>query len=67
MRLPSHFQCQSEVVVPQGTHNFCPTWLQIRASHDILPLEFDYLLEELTELGNIYSCQFIEEYAKEYR
>lgn len=50
MKLPPHFKCQSKVVGPQGIHNFCPTWLQVRASHDIFPLEFDCLLEQLTGL-----------------
>lgn len=50
MKLPPHFKCQSKVVGPQGTHNFCPTWLQVRASFDIFPLEFDCLLEQLTGL-----------------
>ena len=31
-------------------YNFCPTWLQIKSSHNLLPLGSDYLLEQLTEL-----------------
>ena len=30
-----HFRCQSQVVGPQGTHNFCPTWPQITSSHNL--------------------------------
>ena len=37
----------------QATHNFCPTWLQTRYSHDFFPFGFDYLLEWLTELRKI--------------
>ena len=50
MRLPhAHFRCQWQGVGPQVTHNFCPTWLQIRGSHNPLlgPVN---LLERLTEL-----------------
>ena len=45
----------SKAVGPQVIHNFCPTWLQIRASCDTLPLEFDYLLEQLTELRETFT------------
>ena len=34
-----HFRCQSQVLDPWVTHNFCPTWLQIGVSHDLLPLD----------------------------
>ena len=44
----SHFSCQWQVGSPQVTHNFCPTWLQIRGSHDLF-LRFSHLLEWLTE------------------
>lgn len=40
-----HFRCQSQVLGPQVTHSFCPTWLQIGGSHPFFPLWFDYLLE----------------------
>ena len=46
-----HFRCQSQVVDPQVTHNFSLSWLQIRGSHDFLPLGLDYLLEWLTDSG----------------
>ena len=35
-----HFRCQSQVVGPQGSHNFCPTWGRIGGLHHTL-LEFD--------------------------
>lgn len=40
-----HFRCQSQVLGPQVTHSFCPTWLQIGGSHPFFLLWFDYLLE----------------------
>lgn len=46
-----HFRCQLQVVDPQVTHNFSLSWLQIRGSHDFLPLGFDYLLQWLTDSG----------------
>lgn len=30
---PTHFRCPSQRVSPQGPHNFCPMWWQIRGSH----------------------------------
>ena len=59
-----HFRFQSQVVGPQETHNFCLTWLQIRVSQHLLPLGFDYLLEQLTELRETltYVYQFIKGY-----
>lgn len=39
-----------QVVGSQVTHNFCVTWLQIGSSDNLYPLEFDYFLEQLTEL-----------------
>ena len=49
--LPPHFRCQSQVVGPQVTLNFCPTWLHIRGSHDPLFMFGSInLLERLTEL-----------------
>lgn len=39
------FRCQLQVVGSQVTHNFCPTWLQIKGSHSPLP-GFDNLLPE---------------------
>ena len=48
--LPPRFKCQTAVVGPQVTHNFHQRWLQTRGSHDLLPLEFDYLLEQVREL-----------------
>lgn len=48
--LPPRFKCQTAVVGPQVTHNFHQTWLQTRGSHDLLPLGFDYLLEQVREL-----------------
>ena len=60
LRTQSHdtspgFRCRSQVAGPQVTHNFCPTWLQIRGSHDLL-LGFDYLPEQLTELRETFTC-----------
>lgn len=40
---PPHIRCQSQVIGPQITKNFCPTWLQIRGSHCPL-LKFHNLL-----------------------
>ena len=40
-----HFRCQSQVLGPQVTHSFCPTWLQTGGSHPFFLLWFDYLLE----------------------
>lgn len=37
-----------------GYPHFCPTWLQIEGSHDLLPLGLDYLLAHRTQ-GNTYS------------
>ena len=51
----------TQAVGPQGTYDFCPTWRKIRGSRDPLPPGFDYLLEELTELGETltYIYEFI--------
>lgn len=38
------------IVGPQVTWNFCSPWQEIRDSHDLLPLDYDFLLEQLTEL-----------------
>ena len=35
-----NFRCQSQVVGPQGSHNFCPTWGRIRGLRHTF-LEFD--------------------------
>ena len=45
---PSDANCK-QVVVTWITHNFCPAWLRIGGSLDLLPLEFIYWLEQLTE------------------
>ena len=39
------FRCQSQVVGLQMSHNFCPTWPQVRNSHNLLLLELDDLLK----------------------
>ena len=31
-----HFRCESQVIGPQVTHNFCSTWLPITGSCDLL-------------------------------
>ena len=49
------FRCQSQVASAQIIHNFCPTWLQVRQSHDLL-LGFYYLQEQLTELRETFTC-----------
>ena len=53
--LPPHFRCHSRTVGPQVTHNYCPTWLQVRGLRDLLPTGFDDLLEWLTELRKYLS------------
>lgn len=35
---------------PQVMHSFCSIWLLIGGSEDLLPFEFGYLLEQVTEL-----------------
>lgn len=49
-RLPHRSDANLKVVGPQSYHDFCQTSLQIRDSHDLLPLRFDYLLEQFPEL-----------------
>lgn len=49
-RLPHRSDANLKVVGPQSYHDFCQTSLQIRGSHDLLPLRFDYLLEQFPEL-----------------
>ena len=66
----THFRCQSQVVGPQATYNFFPTWLQIQGSQDLLLLGFNYLPEQPTELKETltYAYQFVVRiYDKEYR
>ena len=46
-RTAPHFICQSQVVGPQATHNFCLPQLQIRGSHDPL-LGLSNLIDGLT-------------------
>lgn len=53
-RLPHRSDANLKVIGPQGYHNFCQNWLQIRGSHDLLPLRFDYLLEQFPELRKTY-------------
>ena len=48
------FRRQSQVMGPLVTHNFCPTWLQIRGPPNHL-LGFHYLLEKLTELRETFA------------
>lgn len=49
-----------------GSHNFCPTRLQIRGSHDLLPLGFNYFLEQLTELrGTLTFTSLLRDLMKE--
>ena len=48
--LPPRIKCQTAVVGPQVTHNFHQMWLQTRGFHNLLPLGFAYLLEQVREL-----------------
>lgn len=55
------------IVGPQVTWNFCPPWQEIRDSHDLLPLDFDFLLEQLTELREDVIQDTYEQQAEEIR
>lgn len=56
----------NHIVGPKFTPKFCPTWLQIRESHNLFLL---FLLKQLMELRKtlIYVYQFIKVYNKGYR